>query len=67
MSVRREVKDFIRATDLLINGTVNEIPLSETERELLRGYAERLDEKFALGVARRLEESHTMLHDLPKG
>jgi hypothetical protein len=46
MSVRKEVRDFTRCCDVLLN--VVERPLMESERELLNAYLARMQEKLEL-------------------
>jgi hypothetical protein len=40
----REIKDFTRCADILLNGLV--VPLTEEEKRLLKRYIERIDDKL---------------------
>lgn len=44
MPIRKEVVDFTRACDILLNGISRE--LTESECELLKGYTERMFERL---------------------
>jgi hypothetical protein len=44
MSVRKEVAEFTRVCDILLNGISSE--LTETECELLKGYTERMQQRL---------------------
>jgi hypothetical protein len=46
MSVRKEVADYCRVCDMLLNGI--SVPLTQTELHLLNAYTERIEEKFRL-------------------
>jgi hypothetical protein len=46
MSVRKEVADYSRACDILLNGIT--LPLTQTELQLLKAYTERIENKFRL-------------------
>ncbi len=46
MSVRKEVAEYSRACDILLNGI--SIQLTETELHLLKAYTERMQEKLKL-------------------
>lgn len=46
MSVRKEVADYTRVCDMLLNGLT--LPLTETELKLLKAYTDRIEEKFRL-------------------
>jgi hypothetical protein len=48
MFLCREVKDFTRCADILLNGLKD--PLTEEEKHLLRRYIERIDDKLLLGI-----------------
>jgi hypothetical protein len=44
--LRKEVKEFSRCCDLLLNGAAVDRPLSKEERFLIQAYIHRLDEKL---------------------
>jgi hypothetical protein len=46
MSMRKEVAEYCRVCDILLNGI--SLPLTQTELELLKAYTERIDDKFRL-------------------
>jgi hypothetical protein len=46
MSVRKEVADYTRVCDMLLNGLT--LPLTQTERQLLKAYTQRLQDKLGL-------------------
>jgi hypothetical protein len=46
MSVRKEVAEYCRVCDILLNGI--SLPLTQTELQLLNAYTERIEEKFRL-------------------
>jgi hypothetical protein len=46
MSVRKEVSEFTRSCDILLNGVSSE--LTQTELELIKAYTERMREKLGL-------------------
>jgi hypothetical protein len=46
MSVRKEVADYSRVCDILLNGIT--LPLTQTELQLLKAYTERIENKFLL-------------------
>lgn len=46
MSVRKEVAEYSRACDILLNGISTQ--LTETELHLLKAYTERMQEKLKL-------------------
>ena len=48
MSLRREVKEFTRCCDVLLNGLAVDTPLTEEERAMIEAYVERLDDKLPL-------------------
>jgi len=46
MSVRKEVAEYCRVCDILLNGI--SLQLTRTELQLLNAYTERIEEKFRL-------------------
>jgi hypothetical protein len=50
MSVRKEVADYSRVCDILLNSIG--VQLTETELQLLKAYTERIEEKLRLKEVR---------------